>query len=68
MIPVGYMAKRVVKKPEWLKASNVADIYSVSSCCSEILLITSTTGNTMGTGFLTRPKSYGPSPKSTQSH
>jgi hypothetical protein len=35
MIPVGYMAKRVVKKPDWLKATNVVDICSVSSCCSE---------------------------------
>jgi hypothetical protein len=35
MIPVGYMAKRIVKKPDWLKTSNVADIYSVSGCCSE---------------------------------
>src|SRR5580704_16789820 len=32
---VGYMAKRVVKKPDWLKATNVVDIYSVSSCVSE---------------------------------
>jgi hypothetical protein len=35
MIPVGYMVKRVLKKPDWLRATNVADIYSVSSCCSE---------------------------------
>jgi hypothetical protein len=35
MIPVGYMAKRVVKKPDWLKATNVVDLYSVSSCFSE---------------------------------
>lgn len=34
MIPVGYMAKRVVKRPEWLKANQVADIYSVSTCVS----------------------------------
>jgi hypothetical protein len=26
MIPVGYMAKRVVKKPDRLKAANVVDI------------------------------------------
>ncbi len=35
MIPVGYMAKRVSKNPEWLKAAQVVDIYSVSDCISE---------------------------------
>ena len=35
MIPVGYMAKRVAEKPEWLKTDQVDDIYSVSSCTSE---------------------------------
>ena|SRR5258708_5935001 len=35
MIPLGYMAKRVSKKPEWLKAADVIDIYSVSGCFSE---------------------------------
>jgi hypothetical protein len=35
MIPVGYMAKKVVQRPDWLKATDVVDIYSVSSCCSE---------------------------------
>jgi hypothetical protein len=35
MIPAGYMAKRVVKKPDWLVAPNVSDIYSVSHCVSE---------------------------------
>ncbi len=35
MIPVGYMAKRVRKKPDWLHASHVLDIYSVSGCNSE---------------------------------
>jgi hypothetical protein len=35
MIPVGYMAKRVYKRPDWLKASQVSDIYSVSNCISE---------------------------------
>ncbi|MEN8219225.1 MAG: hypothetical protein ABFS56_23260 [Pseudomonadota bacterium] len=35
MIPVGYMAKRVATKPDWLKTSQVEDIYSVSSCISE---------------------------------
>jgi hypothetical protein len=31
MIPVGYMAKRICAKPEFLKAPSVVDIYSVSS-------------------------------------
>ncbi len=34
MIPAGYMAKRVVSTPEWLKSDDVLDIYSVSSCIS----------------------------------
>jgi hypothetical protein len=34
MIPVGYMAKHVSSRPEWLKAEHVADIYSVSNCVS----------------------------------
>jgi hypothetical protein len=34
MIPVGYMAKRVYKRPDWLKAPHVIDIYSVSNCQS----------------------------------
>ena len=34
MIPVGYMAKRDTKKPPWLKANSVKDIYSVSNCVS----------------------------------
>jgi hypothetical protein len=35
MIPVGYLAKRVSKKTDWLKAPHVVDIYSVSGCISE---------------------------------
>lgn len=35
MIPVGYMAKRVSIRPEWLKAGSVTDIYSVSNCISK---------------------------------
>ncbi len=35
MIPAGYMAKRVVQKPEWIKADGVFDIYSVSNCVSD---------------------------------
>ena len=34
MIPVGYMAKRVAPRPDWLKANSVTDIYSVSHCTS----------------------------------
>ena len=35
MIEAGYMAKRVVKRPDWLKADQVVDIYSVSNCNSK---------------------------------
>lgn len=35
MISVGYMAKRIAPKPDWLKSDQVKDIYSVSSCMSE---------------------------------
>jgi hypothetical protein len=45
MIPAGYMAKRVYKKDDWLKARKkkvfleaapqIMDVYSVSSCMSE---------------------------------
>ena len=35
MIPVGYMAKRVRSKPDWLQAPQAVDIYSVSNCQSE---------------------------------
>jgi hypothetical protein len=34
MIPVGYMAKRVKARPEWLPADRVRDVYSVSACVS----------------------------------
>jgi len=34
MIPVGYMAKYVSGRSEWLKAERVIDIYSVSNCIS----------------------------------
>src|SRR5215472_12261305 len=34
MGPAGYMAKQVVKKPDWLHAAQVEDIYSVSGCIS----------------------------------
>jgi hypothetical protein len=32
MIPIGYMAKRIQLRPEWLKAPQVVDVYSVSDC------------------------------------
>ena len=35
MIPIGYLAKRVVPKPEFLKASQVVDIFSVSNCVND---------------------------------
>jgi hypothetical protein len=35
MIPVGYMAKRVIARPEWGHVPGVTDIYSVSGCVSE---------------------------------
>ena len=35
MIPVGYMAKKVIKKPDWLKADVVQDVYSVTNCLSK---------------------------------
>jgi hypothetical protein len=35
MVPMGYMAKRIRHKPEWLLAPKVTDIYSVSFCISE---------------------------------
>jgi len=34
MIPVGYMAKKIATKPNWLKTKLVDDIYSVSGCTS----------------------------------
>jgi hypothetical protein len=35
MIPVGYLAKRVALKPEFLNAPQVVDVFSVSGCISE---------------------------------
>ena len=35
MISIGYMAKRVARRPDWLKAPEVKDIYSVSNCVSD---------------------------------
>jgi hypothetical protein len=35
MTPAGYMFKKVVTRPDWLKADHIKDIYSVSGCISE---------------------------------
>jgi hypothetical protein len=35
MIPAGYMSKKVVVRPEWLKADGVEDVCAVSGCFSE---------------------------------
>jgi hypothetical protein len=35
MIPVGYMAKRVSLRTDWLQAERVVDVYSVSGCVSK---------------------------------
>jgi hypothetical protein len=35
MVPAGYMAKRVVPRPDWLGANQVSSIHSVSGCIAE---------------------------------
>ena len=35
MTPAGYMAKRVVNRPDWLHSGRVSSIYSLSGCISE---------------------------------
>ncbi len=35
MIPIGYMFKKVVQRPDWLKTAAVDDIYSLSECISK---------------------------------
>ena len=35
MIPAGYMAKKIAKRPDSVTAENVIDIYSVSHCTSD---------------------------------
>lgn len=35
MRPLGYLYKRVAKRPDWLKAGNVEDVYSLSNCVSK---------------------------------
>lgn len=34
MIELGYMAKRIVKRPAWLDVPSVCDVYAVSDCIS----------------------------------
>ena len=35
MVPAGYMAKRIVARPDWLPVQRVSSIYSVSGCIAE---------------------------------
>jgi hypothetical protein len=56
MIPVGYMSKRLAEKPEWLKAENVIDIYSLSTVFPMIFAITLSIGNTTAIGCSIRQK------------
>jgi hypothetical protein len=35
MRPIGYLYKRVVARPDWIKAPSVSDIYSLSGCVSQ---------------------------------
>ena len=35
LVPAGYMAKRIIRNPDWIKANPVVDIYSVSSHMSQ---------------------------------
>ena len=35
MIDLGYMAKRIMIRPDWLEVPSVRDIYSVCNCMSE---------------------------------
>ncbi len=34
MIPLGYMAKRIIERPDWLDVPSVRDVYAVSNCIS----------------------------------
>ena len=35
MRPIGYLYKRIAKRPDWLAAPRVYDVYSLSGCISE---------------------------------
>ncbi len=32
MIPVGYMFKQIVPRPEWLRVEGITDLYNVAGC------------------------------------
>lgn len=36
MTPIGYLYKRVARRPHWIRAEQVDDIYSLSGCVSEV--------------------------------
>jgi hypothetical protein len=56
MIPIGYMAKRIVKRPECLLAPAVTDIYSVSKCISEDFVDYIAVGKHNGYWFFNSPE------------
>ncbi len=35
MIPMGYLYRQVAVRPEWLKAEQVVDLYSLHDCASK---------------------------------
>lgn len=35
MIPVGYMFKQIVPRPEWLRVEGITDLYNVAGCPTE---------------------------------
>jgi hypothetical protein len=35
MVPVGYMAKRIVKPPGWIAPPQIIDVYSVGNCVND---------------------------------
>jgi molecular chaperone DnaK (HSP70) len=69
MIPVGYMAKKVIKKPEWLKADGVQDVYSVTNCLSKGTFLFFACGTDTPNFTLVESNSdiFGPDAKLTQS-
>ncbi len=34
LVPAGYLAKRIARKPDWLHSDRVVDVYSLSNCVS----------------------------------
>jgi hypothetical protein len=57
MIPVGYMAKRVQKRPGLAPCAHVIDIYSSQQVRAKISPTIFPIGSTTAIGSLTRPKS-----------